>query len=279
MTHPGNGRATFTPARLEALKAYWAAGLDAEEIAQRLNALPGGYAVSSARAVRHKASDIGLIRPEGWRFTPRLWTEARLELLRNLVNLIPDADVLERINALPGPAIKNIRAMREKAQRSGYLAAQPRQRGPQREMWNAERLAYLRENYGRVQPAELLATLQAMPGEAIANIKTVRSAARRFGIRSPLILRAPKPRARSTPKRLKPRPTFAPNATEPEPAPLTLEQQEARVAEMLAAREATAFKMFAARRDAHAVSAALKIPLREACRLQGAYRQQNPAAA
>lgn len=271
MTHPGNGRTVFTSARLEALKAHWEAGLDAEEIAQRLNALPGQYPVSSAKAVRHKASDLGLIRPEGWRFTPRLWTDARLDLLRNLVNLIPDADVLGRINALPGPAIKNIRAMREKAQRSGYLAAQPRQRGPQREIWAEKRLAYLRENYGRVQPAELLATLQAMPGEAIASIKTVRSAAQRFGIKSPLTLR--------TPKAPKPRPTFAPSAPEPEPAPLTPEEQDARVAEMLAEREATAFKMFAARRDAHAVSAALKIPLWQACVLQGAYRQQNQEAA
>ena len=271
MTHPGNGRATFTPARLEALKADWEAGLDAEEIKQRLNALPGKYPVSSARAVRHKASDLGLIRPQGWRFTPRLWTAERLDLLRNLVNLIPDADVLERINALPGAAVKNIRAMREKAQRSGYLAAHPRQRGPQRQIWGEERLAYLRENYGRIQPAELLERLQAMPGEAIASIKTVRSAARRFGIKSPLILRtAPAP---------KPRPTFAPSAPEPEPEPLTPEEQEAHVAQMLAEREATAFKMFAARKDAHAVSATLKIPLWQACRLQGAYRQQNQEAA
>ena len=277
MTHPGNGRATFTPARLEALKAHWAAGLDAEEIKQRLNALPGQYPVSCAQAVRHKASDLGLKRPEGWRFTPRFWTSARLDLLRNLVNLMPDADVLERINVLPGPAIKNIRAMREKAQRSGYLAAQPRQRGPQREMWNDKRLTYLRGCYGRVPPAELLATLQAMPGAPIANIKTVRSAARRFGIKSPMILRLPaKPKPRAD---AKPRPTFAPSAREPEPEPLTQEEQEARVAQRLAAQEAKAMEMFAARKDAHAVSAALKIPLREACRLQGAYRQQNQEAA
>ena len=277
MTHPGNGRATFTPARLEALKADWEAGLDAEEIKQRLNALSGQYPVSGAMAVRHKASDLGLKRPEGWRFTPRFWTPARLDLLRNLVNLMPDADVLERINALPGPAIKNIRAMREKAQRSGYLAAQPRQPGPQREMWNDERLTYLRGCYGRVPPAELLATLQAMPGAPIANIKTVRSAARRFGIKSPMILRLPaNPKTRTD---AKPRPTFAPSAREPEPEPLTQEEQEARVAQRLAAQEAKAMQMFAARKDAHAVSAALKIPLREACRLQGAYRQQQRKAA
>ena len=86
-------------------------------------------------------------------------------------------------------------------------------------------------------------------------------------------------RARRALRPAKPRPTFAPSAAEPEPAPLTREEQEARVAEMLAARETTAFKMFAARRDAHAVSAALKIPLWQACVLQGVYRQQNQEAA
>ena len=277
MTHPGNGRTVFTPARLAALKVDWEAGMDVEEIAQRLNALPGEYPVSSARAVRHKATDLGLKRPEGWRFTPRLWTPARQELLRNLINLAPDADVLERINALPGAAVKNARAMRERAQRSGYLAERPQRRGPQPTVWTDERRAYLRENYGRIRLTELLHALQAMAGEPIASSKTVRNAARSLDISSPGILRLPaKPKTRPA---ARPRPTFAPSADEPAPEPLTREEQEARVAEMLAARETTAFQMFAARKDAHSVSAALKIPLWQACRLQGAFRQQNQEAA
>ena len=286
MTHPGNGRTVFTPARLVALKADWEAGLDAEEIAQRLNALPGEYPVSGAMAVRHKASAMGLKRPEGWLLSrkraaaPVTWSTDRLELLRSLINLIPDADVFERLNALPGPTIRSISAMRDKAQRHGYLSARPRPPGQQQPVWTDKRLAYLRESYGRVRPAELLEKLQAMAGGPIATIKTVRSAAVRFGIRSPCILRTPPaPRARRASRPAKPRPTFAPSADEPAPEPLTREEQEARVAEMLAARETTAFQMFAARRDAHAVSAALKIPLWQACVLQGAYRQQNQEAA
>ena len=286
MIHPGNGCKVFTPARLEALKADWEAGMDAEEIAQRLNALPGAYPVSGATAVRHKASALGLKRPEGWPLSrkraaaPVTWSVDRLELLRSLINLIPDADVFERLNALPGPTVRSISAMRDRAQRLGYLVGRHRPPGQQQPAWTNERLAYLRESYGRVRPAELLETLQAMPGGPIATIKTVRSAAVRFGIRSPCILRnPPKPRARRAPRPAKPRPTFAPSEPGPEPAPLTLEEQEANVAEMLAARETTAFKMFAARKDTHAVSAALKIPLWQACVLQGAYRQQNQEAA
>jgi hypothetical protein len=286
MTHPGNGRTVFTPARLEALKAHWEAGLDAEEIAQRLNALPSAYPVSGAMAVRHKASALGLKRPEGWLLSrkraaaPVTWSVDRLELLRSLINLIPDADVFERLNALPGPTVRSISAMRDRAQRLGYLVGRHRPPGQQQPVWTDERLAYLRESYGRVRPAELLEKLQAMPGGPIATIKTVRSAAVRFGIRSPCILRTPPaPRARRASRPARPRPTFAPSEPEPEPAPLTLEEQEANVAEMLAERETTAFKMFAARKDTHAVSAALKIPLWQACVLQGAYRQQNQEAA
>jgi hypothetical protein len=277
MTHHATARATFTPARLEALKANWEAGLEAEEIKQRLNTLPGDYPVSSARAVRHKATDLGLMRPEGWRLLPRLWTPARLELLRNLINLIPDADVLERINALPGPAVKNIRAMREKAQRSGYLAAQPRQRGPQPTVWTDERRAYLRENYGRIRPTELLHALQAMAGEPIPSSKTVRNAARSLNIPSPGILRLPaKPKTRPA---ARPRPTLATSTPEPEPRPLTIEEQDAIIVEKLARIEAQAMKLFSRRESAATVSGSLKIPLREAFRLQAMHREKQKEAA
>ena len=276
MTSPGNGRAVFTPARLKALKADWAAGISAEEIAERLNRLPGKFPVST-KSVRHKATDIGLKRPEGWRFTPRLWTPDRRELLRNLINLIPDADVFERINTLPGAAVKNIRAMRECAQRLGYLAARPRRRGPQKGTWTDERRAFLREHYGRIRPAELLARLQAMDGAPIANIKTVRTAAAHFNIKSPGVLRTP------AASRLAHRPTppraILPRPPEPEPKPLTAEEQEAIVADLLAKREAHAMDLFSKGKDATSVSAALKIPLREAFRLQGLYRQQKQEAA
>jgi hypothetical protein len=277
MTHPCNGHVVFTPARLAALKADWEAGLDAEEIAERLNALPGEYRVSSARSVRRKAFALGLKRSEGWRFTPRLWTPARQELLRNLINLIPDADVLERINALPGAAVKNTRAMRERAQRSGYLAERPQRSGPQPTVWTDERRAYLRENYGRIRPAELLDALQAMAGEPIASSKTVRNAARSLDIPSRGILRLP-----AKPKTLpaaKPRPTLAISTPEPAPRPLTAEEQDAIILEKLARIEAQAMKLFSRRESAATVSGSLKIPLREAFRLQAVHREQQKEAA
>lgn len=277
MTRPGNSRFVFTPARLEALKTHWEAGIDAEEIQRRLNALPGEFPVSSPRAVRHKATDLGLRRPERWRFLPRLWSDERRELLHNLINLIPDADVLERLNAMPGKPVKNIRAMRKCAQRLGYLAQRPRPRGPQQATWTEERRAYLRQHYGRIRPPELLQALQAMPGDPIPSIKTVRNAARCFGIPSPGNLRLPA--TAKTRAHAKPPTTFAPPAAELAPEPLTRKEQEANVLAMLAAREDKAIAMFSARKDAAAVSAALKIPLREAYRLQAQWRQQRQVAA
>jgi hypothetical protein len=258
MTHPCNGHVVFTPARLAALKADWEAGVDAQEIAERLNALPCEYPVSSARSVRRKATDLGLKRREGWRFTPRLWTPARQELLRDLINLIPDADVLERINALPGAAVKNTRAMRERAQRSGYLAERPQRRGPQ-------------------PTAELLDALQAMAGEPIPSSRTVRNAARSLDIPSRGILRLPaKPKTRPV---AKPRPTLATSTPEPTPRPLTAEEQDAIILEKLAHIEAQAMKLFSRRESPATVSGSLKIPLREAFRLQAMHREQQKEAA
>lgn len=282
MTTTEDRRIVFTPERLTVLERDWAAGVCAHEIAKRLNKLPGPP-VRDANAVRHKASALGLQRPEGWLLARKktakrsVWSADRLELLRNLINLIPDADVLERVNALPGTTVKNIAAMRDRAQRAGYLAERPRKPGPDQTTWTEDRLALLRQSYGRLPPAKLVAALNAMPGLRVASIKTVRSAAARMGIKSAGMLRTP-PWAQ-TARKAKPRAMMAAPAPEPEPRPLTQEEQEAHVAEMLAAREATAFKMFAARKDAHSVSAALKIPLWQACVLQGAYRQQKQEVA
>lgn len=283
MTRPGNGSIVFTPARQRALKAGWEAGLDAQEIADRLNKLPGTHPVKGAGAVRAKANALGLKRPKGWltarkkKAMPVTWTPARLEVLQNLINLIPDADVLEKVNALPGPRAKSINAMRDRAQRMGYLAARPRTPGLQQPTWTDERLALLRQAYGRIRPAELVAAINAMPGAPIASIKTVRSAAARYGIRSSCMLRSTPPRRKP---RAAPRPTPpALPAPDPQPAPLTLKEQEAKVAAMLATREAKAMELFAKGKDAASVSATLKIPLREAIRLQALYRQQKQEAA
>lgn len=278
---PNPSRPIFTPEREEVLRQGWQEGLRAGEIMDRMNALPAALPIRNVQSVMQHAKWLGLSRPEGWRNSkyvaaPITWTEARQEILGNLINLIPDADLLEKLNALPGPKVKSAHAMREKAQRLGFLRARPKKPGPDELKWTDERKAFLREHYGRMRPADLLEAVQAMPGGQLSNVESIRRAATRYGIKSSRIIpHGFAPRQAPTTRRAAP----PPRAPEPEPAPLTPEQQEARVAEMLAEREATAFKMFAARRDAHAVSAALKIPLWQACRLQGAYRQQNQEAA
>lgn len=285
MKRAGNGSIVFTLARQKALKADWEAGLDAAVIAERLNKLPGIHPVAGAGAVRYKANAMGIKRPDGWLKERKknavlvTWTAARLEVLQNLINLIPDADVLDKVNTLPGPPAKSISAMRDRAQRMGYLTARPRKSGQDQPTWTDERLAFLRENYGRIRSAELLERLQAMPGGPIASIKTARSAAARHDIKSACIFRF-KPTA-PVRRAAKPRAIFvapAP-APEPEPAPLTAEQQEAIVADRLAKQEEQALRMFSQGKDATSVSAALKIPLREAFRLAGLYRQQKQEAA
>jgi hypothetical protein len=219
-----------------------------------------------------KARVLGLKRPKGWMRAKRqtakarTWTNERRQLLRAQINLIPDDDLLERLNALPGPAVRNRRAMRDRAQELGYLAERPRRSGPNQGTWTELRVSFLRENYGRIPPAELLVALQYLPGPAISSIKTVRSATVRLGIKSAgLVKRAPPPR----------RPVLITTpAPEPEPAPLTPEEQEAAVADAWARKHARAMELFGQGKSTEAVAASIKVPLREACRLLGEYRNQ-----
>jgi hypothetical protein len=283
MTHPGNGRIVFTPERCAALKEDWQAGVSAAAIMERLNTMPCAYPVATPQAVQDKARVLDLKRPEGWarakRQTakPRTWTNERRDLLHNLINLIPDDDLLERLNALPGPAVRNRRAMRDRAQELGYLAERPRRPGPNQGTWTELRTSFLRENYGRIPPAELLAALQAMPGPAIGSLKTVRSAAVRLGIKSAGLVRTP-PAPRAS-RAARPRPTLATSTPEPDPRPLTAEEQDAIILEKLARIEAQAMKLFSKRESAATVSGSLKIPLREAFRLQARHREQQKEVA
>jgi hypothetical protein len=283
MTHPGNGRIVFTPERCAALAEDWQAGADASAIMERLNTMPCAHPVASAQSVIDKARVMGLKRPEGWMRAKkqtakaRTWTDQRKELLHNLVNLIPDDDLLERLNALPGPAVRNRRSMRDKAQELGYLAERPRRPGPNQGTWTELRTSFLRENYGRIPPAELLVALQYMPGPAIGSLKTVRSAAVRLGIKSAGLVRTP-PAPRAS-RAARPRQTLATSTPEPEPRPLTAEEQDAIILEKLARIEAQAMKLFSRRESAATVSGSLKIPLREAFRLQAMHREQQKEAA
>jgi hypothetical protein len=283
MTHPGNGRIVFTPERCAALKEDWEAGRDASAIMERLNTMPCAYPVASPLAVMDKARALGLKRPEGWMRAKRqtakarTWTNERRDLLHNLINLIPDDDLLERLNALPGPAVRNRRSMRDKAQELGYLAERPRKSGPNQGTWTELRTSFLRENYGRIPPAELLVALQYMPGPAIGSLKTVRSAAVRLGIKSAGLVRTPPtPRASHA---ARPRPTLATSPPEPAPRPLTAEEQDANVLAKWARIEEQAMKRFARGESPATVSGALGIYLREAWRLHAVYRQQQKEAA
>ena len=283
MTHPGNGRIVFTPKRCAALKEDWESGVDASAIMERLNTMPFAYPVASANAVIDKARALGLKRPEGWMRAKkqtakaRTWTDERKKLLRDQVNLIPDDDLLERLNALPGPTIPPGRAMRARAQELGYLAERPRKSGPNHGTWTELRTSFLRENYGRIPPAQLLVALQAMLGPPIAKLKTVRSAAVRFGIKSAGLVRTPPaPRA---PRAARPRPPLEANTPQPAPRPLTIEEQDAIILDKLARIEAQAMKLFSKRESAATVSGSLKIPLREAFRLQAMHRERQKEAA
>ena len=71
--------------------------------------------------------------------------------------------------------------------------------------------------------------------------------------------------------------TPAPAPEPDKPALLTPEEQEAAVAEAWARKHARAMELFAQGKSAEAVAASIKVPLREACRLLGEYR--NHAAA
>jgi hypothetical protein len=76
-----------------------------------------------------------------------------------------------------------------------------------------------------------------------------------------------------------PRPTLATSTPEPEPRPLTAEEQDAIILEKLARIEAQAMKLFSKRESPATVSGSLKTPLREAFRLQAMHREQQKEAA
>ena len=167
--------------------------------------------------------------------------------------------------------------MRARAQELGYLAERPRKSGPNQGTWTELRTSFLRENYGRIPPAQLLVALQYMPGPAISSLKTVRSAAVRLGIKSAGLVRTP-PAPRAS-RAARPRPPMEANAPEPAPRPLTIEEQDAIILDKLARIEAQAMKLFSRRESAATVSGSLKIPLREAFRLQAMHRDQQKEAA
>jgi hypothetical protein len=135
--------------------------------------------------------------------------------------------------------------------------------------WGPERRAALRRDYGRIRPHALLEHLNTLPGQRIQNVDSMRRAAIRLGIRSQRLV-PNKPLAPAAPQ-------AAPAPAPDKPALLTLEEQEAAVADVWWRKHARAMELFAQGKSAEAVAASIKVPLREACRLLGEYR--NHAAA
>lgn len=105
-------------------------GFSLDDILARLNALPGP-AISSTKAVKVRASTHGLRRPtapptqRAATATATVWSAERIALLREIYPQ-PDLsrrDVLERINALPGPPCASLDALKKKAMALGLLRA------------------------------------------------------------------------------------------------------------------------------------------------------------
>jgi hypothetical protein len=182
-------------------------------------------------------------------------------------------EILPILNAIPATLpVSSAQAVTSRASKlrlkrpPGWRAYVPVD--PASKIWTPERVAFLKANYGRLVPAELHRQINAMPGPALKNAETVRRAATRFGFKSARQLPPPSP-----PPPHRPAMTAAP-APAPEPQPLTPEEQEAAVAAAWARKHARAMELFAQGESAEAVSASIKVPLREACRLYGEYRSQ-----
>ena len=121
----------WTDDRLALLRTLYAqADLTLDDIAARINALPG-VPVSSPGAVKAKASKLGLAGP-GLAKPPqpasapapalaqRIWTPERVDLLRTLyAEGLHRTAILPRINALPGPPCASVTAMMMKAGKLG----------------------------------------------------------------------------------------------------------------------------------------------------------------
>ena len=269
---PRSQARVFNAERDAALRQHWEAGLRASEILPLLNAIPGFAPVSSIQSLMQRAIKLKLARPEGWKLhrlaqsAPKVWSEERRAMLAERINKIPDAELFAALNALPGHPIKSTPAMREKAQHLGFLrgaAPQPPH------IWTVARRTFLAQHYGRLAPQTLLEALRELPGDPILNAGSIRRAANRFGYRS-----ARQPPPDTPPRRIStPRSEPAPEP-EPEPQPLTPEEQEAAVASAWARKHARAMELFGQGKSAEAVSANIKVPLREACRLLGEYRHQ-----
>jgi hypothetical protein len=214
-----------------------------------------------------EAKVAALVAP---RSTARVFTPERDAALRQHWEAgLRASEILPLVNALPAVApvasqqAVTSRAMKLKLKRPAGWKAQTLMLSATT-TWGTERRAALRQHYGAIRPLALLEHLNTLPGERIKNVDSMRRAAVRLGIRSQRLV-PNKPPAVAAPQ-VTPAPEQSP--------PLTPEEQEAAVAGAWARKHARAMELFAQGKSADAVSASIKIPLREAFRLLGEYRNQ-----
>jgi len=182
-------------------------------------------------------------------WTPGEWTAERVALLREIHGTIPARQVFDRINAMPGNPITSVAAMRMKVK---DLALPPPPNMPQmpdgfdgrwtpeaREAhakraarlrilsgggeWTDVRLYLLRANILHPSRDELLAMINALPGNPIASVESMMFKSRAIGLkrprnRGPEYMRALLAKSIAARKALAPVPVPAPILAAP-PAP------------------------------------------------------------
>lgn len=116
--------AVWTEARDALMREGWPQGEAAEALLARLNALPGAP-VLSATAVRKQAFKLGLARLPGKVITdaPRnsaKWNDARDAVIaRDVPDMVAWAEIVARVDALPGAPVGSEMAVQQRAKRLG----------------------------------------------------------------------------------------------------------------------------------------------------------------
>lgn len=129
---------TWTPARVAMLRERFPSCDDDAALLAALNALPGPLSIHSTKALCVQAAKLGLkrapeiiraMRSRGGRETnarrqsaiggrqDRTWTPERQAALTQLWPTTSAPDVLTRLNAMPGPPVASVKAVRERAKR------------------------------------------------------------------------------------------------------------------------------------------------------------------
>lgn len=102
----------------------------------------------SARAVEHKACELGIVR-KGWRHAPRQWTPEHLEILHQMWTAgRPQAAIAEKLGSTILGCATQARKHRWKFASNPPVEIKPKV-PYSREFWTEERTAFLKENYPR----------------------------------------------------------------------------------------------------------------------------------